>query len=81
MSVGIRSGEMRTSGQTAANEEAKAEVESLTEPPETEVLPEERGRSFRTPGFSRMRTDWRGDDRAIIRRAQDAVEASPKGSA
>ena len=74
MSAGIKSGEMRASGQTAANEEAKAESESLTEPPETEVLPEERARSFRTPGFSRMRTDWRGDDRAIIRRAQDAVE-------
>lgn len=74
MSAGIKSGEMRASGQTAANEEAKAEVESLTEPPETEVLPEERGRSFRTPGFSRMRTDWNRDDRMVIRRAQESVE-------
>lgn len=58
----------------AAAEEAKAEVEEMDQPPETEVLPEERARSFRTPGFSRMRTDWRSEDKPIIQRAMAAVD-------
>jgi hypothetical protein len=65
---------MRASGESAAVEEAKAETEQMDQPIETEVLPEERGRSFRTPGFSRMRTDWRSEDRTVIRHAQDTVE-------
>lgn len=74
MSAGIKSGKVRAHGQSAAIEEAKDEVEKMTEPPETEVLPEERARSFRTPGFSRMRTDWRSEDRPIIDRAIAAVD-------
>lgn len=74
MSAGIKSGAIRAHGESAASEEAKAEVENLTEPPETDVLDEERKRTFRTPGFSRMRTQWNSADRQVIQHAQSVVD-------
>jgi hypothetical protein len=74
MSAGIRSGQTRASGERASEEEARDQSEAMTEPIESEVLPEERERSFRTPGFSRMRTDWRSEDRTVIQAARAAVD-------
>lgn len=74
MSRGIKSGDTRAHGESAAVEEAKEEVENLTEPIESDVLDEERKKTFRTPGFARMRTQWNSEDRRIIQHAQSAVE-------
>lgn len=74
MSTGIKSGQTRASGERASEEEAKEQSEAMTEPIESEVLPEERERSFRTPGFARMRTDWRSDDRPVIEHARAVVD-------
>jgi hypothetical protein len=70
---GIEPGRTRASGETAADEEARAEAQEMTEPPDTDVLDEERRRTFRNPGFARMRTDWNSADREVIRHAQDIV--------
>lgn len=64
----------RASGQTAAEEKAKEVGEKADELIEPEVLPEERKRVFRTPGFSRMTLNWQGDDRDVIKAAKDAVD-------
>ena len=73
MSTGIKSGKVRASGEKAASEEAQAEIQKMDEPMEVE-LPEEREKKFRTPGFSRMRLDWRGEDSHIVSQAVAAVE-------
>lgn len=70
---GIKSGQTRASGELASTEEAQIEIEKMDEPVEVE-LPEEREKTFRTPGFSRMRLDWRGDDSLIVQRAKIIVE-------
>lgn len=64
----------RASGLTAASEEATAEAAKMTEPIEAAVMPEERERKFRTPGFSRMRFDWSPEDRVVVSMAQRSVE-------
>lgn len=74
MSAGIKSGQTRASGERASEEEAKEQSEAMTEPLDDRVLHEERERTFRTPGFSRMRTDWRSDDRPIIEHARAVVD-------
>ena len=56
--MGIEPGKTRVSGETAADEEAQEEVDKLSEPMEQE-LPEEKDKKWRTPGFARMRMDWR----------------------
>lgn len=72
--MAIEQGKTRASGQTAAAEEAKEATDTMTDPPDI-VLPEDNPRSaHRTPAFTRMRTDWRGDDRIVLQRAQVAVE-------
>lgn len=73
MSRGIKSGTVRASGESASVEEAKDEVEALDESITVE-LPEEREKTFRTPGFARMRLDWSTEDRKIIQHAQGVVE-------
>jgi len=73
MSRGIESGRVRASGELAASEEAIAEVEKMDDLTELD-LPEEREKTFRTPGFARMRLDWSSDDAAIIAQAKSAVE-------
>jgi hypothetical protein len=65
--------DLRASGLTAeqeAIEELQRDAEQLPAP----ELPEERERSFRFPGFSRMRTEWYGDDGMTMRRVQGKVE-------
>lgn len=66
--------QQRKSGSTGAEETAAEEAASLTEEVETEVLPDERERKFRTPGFHRMRTEWRGDDALVMMQVEGAVE-------
>jgi len=67
-------GKTRASGQTGASTEAKEAARTAEDPIEI-TMPEDKPRSMhRTPGFARMRTDWRGEDRAILTRAQAAVQ-------
>lgn len=74
MSGGVTPDQTRASGAAASAEEAREETENLTEPIEEEILDEERRAVFRTPGFSRMKTEWSGRDLPVIRRAQHLVE-------
>lgn len=67
-------GRRRASGQTPADEEAKKVAEKADEPIEEEVLPEEREKRFRTPGFSRMKVRWDDDDWVVVHQAQSAVD-------
>lgn len=69
----VKQGQTRASGETTAAEVTTEESEKLEERIEIE-LPEQRGRKFRTPGFSRMRVEWSRDEWLVIERAQSAVE-------
>jgi hypothetical protein len=73
MSVGSKPRQVRASGSTQAEEVTKEVSEKSDEPIEVQ-MPEERERTFRTPGFARMRMDWRGEDRPIIAQARSLVE-------
>lgn len=73
MKAGVKSGQTRASGETVAEEiikEESAERDQLAAP----ELPDERERRFRTPGFSRMRTNWTPQDATVIRNAISAVD-------
>ena len=61
----------RANGRTAGEEIARDMVREADETTSLE-LPDERQRRFRTPGFSRMRTTWRGDDGLMV----EAVHAT-----
>jgi len=69
---------LRASGQTQVDEVVHAE--SMLADAEIEVdglphLPEEGHQAqFRTPGFSRMRTDWTGPDGALVRRMLHEID-------
>jgi hypothetical protein len=65
--------DVRVSGKTA-DEEAIDRIREENEQLPISELPEERSRSFRFPGFSRMRTDWYGEDGITLRRVQSRVE-------
>ena len=52
----------RASGKTPAQESAQKQSEEAEKLVDDAVLPEEREKKFRTPGFSRMRTKWNDDD-------------------
>ncbi len=73
MTTGVKSEQRRASGQTVAEEIIKEEAKEADEPVRVE-LPEERARTFRTPGFSRMRISWTPSDAAIISQALAAVD-------
>lgn len=73
MSRGVRSGQTRASGDTVATEVVEEQTKDFDQP-KAESLPEERARSFDFPGFSRMRTEWRSDDRVMIQRIKAAVD-------
>lgn len=51
--------------------EEAAENENLVE----QVLPDEEAKKWRTPGFSRMRVEWRGEDRPVVDRVKAVVES------
>jgi hypothetical protein len=59
-----------TKGEVEARELSK-DADALVD---GSVLPEERKRTFRTPGFSRMTLEWSSHDREVIRAAKDAVD-------
>jgi hypothetical protein len=64
--------DMRASG-LPADQEAVREIAAENEQPAVAELPEERARSFRFQGFSRMRTDWYGDDGMVMVRVKAMV--------
>lgn len=63
----------RASGDTAAEETVKEVAKEAEEPAKVE-LPDERERTFRTPGFRRMRTNWTADTARILQEVQGAVD-------
>lgn len=65
--------DIRASGLTAEQEATREIVREHDTLPAPE-LPEERARHFRFPGFSRMRTDWFGEDGITMRRVQHQVD-------
>lgn len=65
----------RASGETGGAEVAKELAKDLDNPePEEPLAGLEDRRTFRTPGFQRLRTAWNRDDAMILAQAQDAVE-------
>lgn len=65
---------VRASGLTQTEEVTREVMDKAMEEPAAEDPGEEREIVFRTPGFSRIRTEWRGDDALIVQRVQGAVE-------
>lgn len=63
----------RSSGRTTA-EEVTREVAAELEDPIRIDLPDEKERKFRTAGFSRMRTEWKGPDAAMIATVHQVVQ-------
>lgn len=68
-----RSGSRQSSA--TREEQAEKSAEEMTEPVETEQIPEEREEWFRTPGFQRMKTAWEGDDAQQMNRLKGAIQA------
>lgn len=68
-----RSGQQRASGETQALEVAEDQAKEFDETP-TVDLDVDRQRMFESMGFSRMRLDWRGDDKQVVQRALAAVD-------
>lgn len=67
-------GERRASGRTTAEEITKEVSERADDPIDAQVTePGETDLKFDTPGFGRMRTDWRGDDLRVLRQVESAV--------
>lgn len=64
---------LRASGRTAGEEVTKEVSEEADKPMEVE-LPEEREKSFQTPGFSRFRMNWHGDDAKMIATMHTVVD-------
>lgn len=67
----------RASGETPATEVAQAQAQDPRtdlETPTAADLDVERQKLLEQLGFSRMRMDWRGDDKPVVQRAVAAVE-------
>lgn len=66
----------RVSGRTAGQEIAAEKATELDESPMTDdrVTPEERRETFDDLNFSRMRTDWSGDDAHLLHRVEAFVD-------
>lgn len=61
----------------STDEQAAEALEEMAEQADTPAeasIPEETKFTFRTPGFSRMRTEWRREDYDVIQSAKDMVE-------
>lgn len=65
--------DLRASGLTAEQEVTAEIIKTADDLPDTE-LPDERARKFRFPGFSRMRTEWYGEDGITMQRVSTRVE-------
>lgn len=64
---------VRASGKTTSEEITKEVAKTADDPIEPE-LPEEREKSFQTPGFSRLRLNWHGPDAQMIATMHDVVD-------
>lgn len=64
-----------STGDTAGDEVVRDEVKEFATPDAVQ-LPEERARKFRTTGFSRMRTEWQGEDRLQMQRVTKIMQAA-----
>lgn len=64
---------MRASGQTTAEEETREQAKELTEQVNPE-LPDERERSFQTPGFARLRLAWNGPEQQMVSAMHTTIE-------
>jgi hypothetical protein len=67
----VAQGKPRQSGKTAAQETAIEAGKDADAPLDSDI---EHTRKFRTPGFARMRTDWRPEDAIILTKAKLAAE-------
>ena len=69
---------VRASGQTQVAEVTRNESQTALEPIEIDAMPHlpEEGHqvTFRTPGFSRMRTDWHGPEAEMVHRVLHTIE-------
>lgn len=69
---------LRASGETQADEVIKEESDALLDEIEIDAMPHlpEEGHQlhFRTPGFSRMRTDWNGPEGDVVRSVLRAID-------
>lgn len=63
---------LRASGKTPAEEAVEEAAKNADTPAEPE-LPDERARRFKTPGFSRMTLEWRGDDAKVMALVKNRV--------
>lgn len=70
-SDGPRRASGETPGNEVANEESVSNEKLAGEGKDGDI---DRTKTFRTPGFSRMRVDWSGDDAPIVANAKSAVE-------
>lgn len=64
---------IRASGKTTSEEVTKEIADAADDPVEAE-LPEEREKSFQTPGFSRLRLNWHGPDAQMIATMHEVVD-------
>lgn len=79
MAEGIEPGQRLGSGQPVAESAAQEQAEGPEAPDtplEEQVLDVERERGLRHPGFSRMRTEWGGEDRAMMQRISATIEGA-----
>lgn len=67
----VARGAVRQSGKTTAQESALEAAQEGDQPLDSNI---EQTRKFRSPGFSRMRTDWNPDDQIVLQRAKMAAE-------
>lgn len=67
----VAQGKQRQSGLTGAQESALEAGKDADTPLDSDI---EHNRKFRTPGFSRMRTDWRPEDAIVLTKAKLAAE-------
>jgi hypothetical protein len=70
---GIAQGQTRAFGEKTSDEVAREVAEENDKLADVDIAPD-RERNLRTPGFARMRTDWRGDDRFVLQRAKASIE-------
>ena len=64
----------RASGKTAAEEEAAKAVEEGSEPIDLPSDDHDSTTLFRTPGFHRLKLEWKGEDREVLNGVQRVVE-------
>lgn len=77
--AGIEQGQRLASGQTVADATAEDAAEGPLGPDtpmEEAVVDVERERGLRHPGFARMRTEWTGEDRAMMQRISATIEGA-----